>query len=699
MATDIPTAFKCPISYDVMTDPVVGPDGNTYERSLIEEWLRTHDTSPLNPSKRMTIADLQPNFALKTAIEEWLAAQSGASPSRSPIEAVPKEFKVTATPSGIIVQTDATEPMPIQMINILDSSGSMNESAQPPPKACEKQPEGDQMSRMDLVKHAVLTVAHMLSKAPHTSMQLINFSSKAAGLMPMKPMNAEGLACVSATLRQLYPSGVTNLWDGLRLGLEAAAAAAKKQPNTNILVNLFTDGEPTADLLPLLGLVPTLKKKLAGLGCSLTLNVFGFGYNLDSNLLEQICVTGGGSYGFIPDCSMVGTTFINATATALTTVTRNVRLTVGDKTVWVGILQKGISRHVIVEVDPTATEVTITYEEGTIAKTPLLRDATPSNRLFLQRLKEELVPLKMSIHAGAAANLMALQETVKAIADDPLCEAIASDIFSKDANEGQVMKAISRVDWYNTWGRNHILAYARALDLEQCINFKDKVLQHFAGEAFQEFQEQGIQIFSDLPAPTPSIKSYNGYGGACGSAAGPVAAAPRNMAVFVNRDGGCFWGYNFVKLQNGFQLLVKDIRKGDVLWGGHKIKCVVYTPIESAIMSRDDKGLLITPYHPIRVDGVWTFPSSVLPTKQYDNLGGYYNFVLDSGHVATINGIEVCTLGHGFEDNSVIRHPYFGTDAVLRDLASVPGYAEGFVVLDKANTKRDPDSQLVISMV
>jgi hypothetical protein len=700
MATEIPTAFKCPISYDVMTDPVVGPDGNTYERSLIEEWLRTHDTSPLNPSRRMTIADLQPNFALKTAIEEWLAAQS-ASPARSPIEAMSKEFKVTATPSGVIVETDADQPMPVQMINILDNSGSMGDPAQPPPKAGENKPEGDQMSRMDLVKHAVLTVAHMLSKAPHTSMQLINFSSKAAQLMPMKPMNAEGLACVTATLRHLYPSGVTNLWDGLRLGLEAAAAAAKKQPNTNIVVNLFTDGEPTPDLLPLLGLVPTLKKKLAGLGCSLTLNVFGFGYNLDSKLLEQICVAGGGSYGFIPDCSMVGTVFINATATALTTVTRNVRLTVGERTVWVGAMQKDVPRHVPLEVDPAVAEVTVTYEEGTVAKAPLLRDATPSNRLFLQRLKEELAPLKTSIAAGAADRLMALHTAVMAIADDPLCEAIARDIFSDDANEGQVMKAISRADWYDTWGRNHILAYARALELEQCINFKDKVLQHFAGEAFQELQEQGIQIFSDLPAPTPSIKSYSsGYGyGYGGAAAAPAAAPAINMANYVAVGGGCFWGYNFVKLQNGFQMLVKDIRNGDVLWGGHKVKCVVYTPIDSALMSRHNNGLLITPYHPIRDNGVWTFPSTILPTKVHDNLGGYYNFVLESGHIAIINGIEVCTLAHGFENNVVIRHPYFGTDAVLKDLATIPGYAEGFVVLDKTATKRDPDSLLVISVV
>jgi len=145
-------------------------------------------------------------------------------------------------------------------------------------------------------------------------------------------------------------------------------------------------------------------------------------------------------------------------------------------------------------------------------------------------------------------------------------------------------------------------------------------------------------------------------------------------------------------------MLVKDIRKGDILWSDYKVKCVVYTPVESALMSRHKNGLLITPYYPICLDGTWTFPSKVLPTKEHHNLGGYYNFVLESGHIVVINGVEVCTLGHGFKMNSTIQHPYLGTDAVLKDLATIPGYAEGFVVLDEAAAKRGPGG-IVIGVV
>ena len=37
----------CPISHEIMLDPVIAADGTTYERQQIERWLHDHDTSPL----------------------------------------------------------------------------------------------------------------------------------------------------------------------------------------------------------------------------------------------------------------------------------------------------------------------------------------------------------------------------------------------------------------------------------------------------------------------------------------------------------------------------------------------------------------------------------------------------------------------------------------------------------------------------
>jgi len=62
-------SFYCPITGDVMTDPVIDRDGITYERSAIEDWIRKSGKSPVTRST-IFITDLIPNRSLRDAIEE-----------------------------------------------------------------------------------------------------------------------------------------------------------------------------------------------------------------------------------------------------------------------------------------------------------------------------------------------------------------------------------------------------------------------------------------------------------------------------------------------------------------------------------------------------------------------------------------------------------------------------------------------------
>ena len=39
--------LTCPITAELMVDPVIAADGQTYEREAMELWLEKHDTSPL----------------------------------------------------------------------------------------------------------------------------------------------------------------------------------------------------------------------------------------------------------------------------------------------------------------------------------------------------------------------------------------------------------------------------------------------------------------------------------------------------------------------------------------------------------------------------------------------------------------------------------------------------------------------------
>ena len=64
--------FRCPLSHVVMFDPVTAEDGITYERSAIEGWLETHDTSPMvrdGQVFRAMTKEVTPNRERKAALD------------------------------------------------------------------------------------------------------------------------------------------------------------------------------------------------------------------------------------------------------------------------------------------------------------------------------------------------------------------------------------------------------------------------------------------------------------------------------------------------------------------------------------------------------------------------------------------------------------------------------------------------------
>mmetsp|Transcript_25584 Transcript_25584/g.35190 ORF Transcript_25584/g.35190 Transcript_25584/m.35190 type:complete len:301 (-) Transcript_25584:147-1049(-) len=66
---NVPNHFMCPLTQEIMTDPVITTNGLTYERAYIEEWFRHHATDPLTNTVVANV--LIPNRALKEAIEEF----------------------------------------------------------------------------------------------------------------------------------------------------------------------------------------------------------------------------------------------------------------------------------------------------------------------------------------------------------------------------------------------------------------------------------------------------------------------------------------------------------------------------------------------------------------------------------------------------------------------------------------------------
>ena len=72
-AAEVPDDYICPITAEIMTDPVSTLDGFTYEREAITEWLRTKDTSP-KTGATLESKTLIPNHSLRSMIRAFTEA-------------------------------------------------------------------------------------------------------------------------------------------------------------------------------------------------------------------------------------------------------------------------------------------------------------------------------------------------------------------------------------------------------------------------------------------------------------------------------------------------------------------------------------------------------------------------------------------------------------------------------------------------
>ena len=59
----------CPITQEVMIDPVLAADNHMYERQAIEMWLRNHARSPTT-NQELARKNLESNWLVKNLLEK-----------------------------------------------------------------------------------------------------------------------------------------------------------------------------------------------------------------------------------------------------------------------------------------------------------------------------------------------------------------------------------------------------------------------------------------------------------------------------------------------------------------------------------------------------------------------------------------------------------------------------------------------------
>ncbi|CAN0863856.1 U-box domain-containing protein 4 [Linum grandiflorum] len=124
----IPPDFCCPLSLELMTDPVIVASGQTYERAFIKSWIELGLT--VCPKTRHTLGhtNLIPNYTVKALIANWCDINKVKLPdpvkTRQPITAEPTKSVSSSgfSPAGFLREGRSPIRSPIHPRSTSDSS-------------------------------------------------------------------------------------------------------------------------------------------------------------------------------------------------------------------------------------------------------------------------------------------------------------------------------------------------------------------------------------------------------------------------------------------------------------------------------------------------------------------------------------------------------------------------------------------------
>ncbi|CAA7016151.1 unnamed protein product [Microthlaspi erraticum] len=86
---DIPNYFICPISLEIMQDPVTAVSGITYDRQSIVKWLKKVPSCPVTKQSLPLDSELTPNHMLRRLIQHWCVMNATRGVVRIPTPRAP----------------------------------------------------------------------------------------------------------------------------------------------------------------------------------------------------------------------------------------------------------------------------------------------------------------------------------------------------------------------------------------------------------------------------------------------------------------------------------------------------------------------------------------------------------------------------------------------------------------------------------
>ncbi|KAL7110298.1 hypothetical protein ACP275_05G016000 [Erythranthe tilingii] len=103
--------FRCPITLEIMADPVTISTGHTYDRSSISKWFGSGNRTCPITGEKLVCVDLVPNLALKRLIKQFYCRGNGTAVAA---------HDLTITKScGVVISSLAAEQATKQLANFL----------------------------------------------------------------------------------------------------------------------------------------------------------------------------------------------------------------------------------------------------------------------------------------------------------------------------------------------------------------------------------------------------------------------------------------------------------------------------------------------------------------------------------------------------------------------------------------------------
>jgi hypothetical protein len=124
-----PEELRCPISLQLMYDPVVIASGQTYERACIEKWFDSGNTTCPKTRNQLSQLSMTPNYCIKGLIASWCEQNGILVPSAPPESPKLKYLKISSLKNSTCLVTNGVSTVLFEAIGAKDDIKLDNEAA------------------------------------------------------------------------------------------------------------------------------------------------------------------------------------------------------------------------------------------------------------------------------------------------------------------------------------------------------------------------------------------------------------------------------------------------------------------------------------------------------------------------------------------------------------------------------------------